>query len=221
MARTRTRLPAALALAALCAAASCRQYDDEPRPTGTPSADDYGPVGDFRLTERSGRPVLRGELLGKVWVASFVFTRCTGPCPQVTGTMARLQAELKNESDVRLVTFTVDPARDDPAELAKYAEQFGADPKRWLFLTGPEADIYRLVRDSFHLTAQPTTGAARTPGNEVEHSTKLAVVDRRGHVRGYFDGTRDTRMPDADKDFEANLARLKEKVVLLAGEGAR
>src|SRR5438270_607734 len=65
---------------------------------------DY-PVGEFRLTERSGQSVTRDDLLGKVWVAAFVFTRCAGPCSQVSGTMARLQKELPDRDDVRLVSF--------------------------------------------------------------------------------------------------------------------
>src|SRR5215207_3732677 len=84
------------------------------------------PVGEFALTERSGKTVSSADLEGKVWVAAFVFTRCTGPCPQVSATMARLQQELADASDLRLVTFTVDPAHDEPAELKRYAEHFRA-----------------------------------------------------------------------------------------------
>ena len=64
------------------------------RPGTVRAADISIPVPDFTLTERSGKKVSRDDLKGKVWVASFVFTRCTGPCPQVTATMARLQKEL-------------------------------------------------------------------------------------------------------------------------------
>jgi cytochrome oxidase Cu insertion factor (SCO1/SenC/PrrC family) len=220
MPRTPYRRPAAIAAGLLClAAAACvRPGAAGPVP---PADDDYGPVADFRLTERDGRTVTRADLLGKVWVASFVFTRCTGPCPQVTGTMARLQSELKGEPDVRLVTFTVDPARDDPAELRKYAEHFGADPGRWLFLTGPEEELYRLIRESFRLAVQPNTGPDRRPGNEVMHSTRLVLVDRHGEIRGYFDGVREPELPDADAQFEANLRKLKEKAAALAREGPR
>src|SRR5579871_2125300 len=117
-------------------------------------ADDLGPVGDFSLTDRGGQTVTQADLLGKVWVASFVFTRCNGPCPQVTATMAQLQEAFANQPDVRLVTFTVDPAHDDPRELADYARRYGADPQRWLFLTGPEKKIYDLINKQFHVLAQ-------------------------------------------------------------------
>jgi cytochrome oxidase Cu insertion factor (SCO1/SenC/PrrC family) len=141
--------------------------------------DDLGPIGDFSLTERDGQTVTNADLAGKVWVASFVFTRCTGPCPQISGTMARLQQELPAE--VVLVTITADPDRDDADELKKYAEQFGADPERWLFLTGPRDAIRGLSEKGFHLALGEDRG-------EIMHSTKLVLVDRRGHIRGYYDG---------------------------------
>jgi protein SCO1/2 len=144
------------------------------------------PVGDFSLTERSGKTVTPADLSGKVWIASFVFTRCTGPCPQVTGTVARLQTELASEPDIRLVTFTVDPDRDDENELKTYADKYSADPERWLFLTGKRDELYRLIEKGFKLAVAPNEKP--TPGAEVSHSTRLAVVDRHGRIRGYFDG---------------------------------
>ena len=115
---------------------------------------DLGPIGEFSLTERSGRTVTNADLAGKVWIASFVFTRCTGGCPQVSGTMVRLQEAFRNESDIRLVTFTVDPERDNPAELKEYAEHFGADPERWLFLTGSEKLIHQLIQKGFKVPVE-------------------------------------------------------------------
>lgn len=185
--------------------------------TGRPSAepdDDFGAVADFALTERSGRTVQRADLLGRVWVAAFTFTRCAGPCAQVSGNMARLQQELAGQADVVLVSLTVDPDYDTPKVLQDYATRYGADPQRWLFLTGPQEAVYRLIRDSFRLGVEQTAGPSRTPGNEVLHSTKLAVVDRRGHLRGYFDG----RMVDDEGKPAADLPRLKQKVAALVQE---
>jgi protein SCO1/2 len=159
---------------------------------------DLGPVAEFSLTERSGRTVTRADLEGKVWVAAFIFTRCAGPCSQVSGSMARLQHDLAQEAGVQLVSFTVDPDYDSPKVLTDYAERFAADPERWIFLTGPKDDIYALIVKSFHLGVEEASGAARKPGLEVTHSTKLVLVDQLGHIRtpvdrhgqrrGYFDG---------------------------------
>jgi protein SCO1/2 len=188
-------------------------------PTGTAHPDVRISAPEFALTERSGKTVTRDDLKGKVWVASFVFTRCPGPCPQVSATMARLQKELdlKSRPDLRLVTFTVDPERDTPNELRDYATRYQADPERWLFLTGKsEAELHAMLKDGFKVTAQRAKNAR--PGDEFDHSTRLAVVDKSGTIRGYFDGMRVGDGPEETADFEDNLRQLKEKVAELLNE---
>ncbi|OAI49657.1 hypothetical protein AYO44_18355 [Planctomycetaceae bacterium SCGC AG-212-F19] len=166
-----------------------------------------GRVDDFQLVERSGRSVTRDDLEGKVWVAAFSFTRCAGPCTQISGAMAQLQQQVAGQSDVRLVSFTVDPEHDTPDVLAAYAKKFAADPDRWLFLTGDREKMYALIQHSFKLGVAQAEGTARTPGNEVLHSTRLVVVDRQGNIRGYFDGTE-----------EKSLGELRKKVAGLLRE---
>src|SRR6266446_1150404 len=108
-------------------------------------------VPDFALIERSGPSVTKADLLGKVWIASVIFTRCVDECPLVSSHMARLQDAFAAEPDIRLVSITVDPAYDTPEVLTRYAQSFAAQPQRWLFLTGDKATIYRLVREGFRL----------------------------------------------------------------------
>lgn len=121
-----------------------------------------GEVPDFALLERSGQPVTKTDLLGKVWLASLIFTRCVDECPLVSSHMARLQDAFAAERDVRLVSITVDPAYDTPAVLTDYAQRFAAQPERWLFLTGDKAMIYRLVREGFHLGLSDPREAAQS-----------------------------------------------------------
>jgi protein SCO1/2/putative membrane protein len=172
-----------------------------PAPAYTPE-DDYGRVADFALPERSGDVVHRADLAGKVWVAAFVFTRCAGPCAEVSRSLANLQQDLASNKDVVLVSFTVDPEFDTPEVLRDYARRYQADSKRWLFLTGDRDELYRLIRTSFHLGVERNEGTK--PGYEVDHSTKLVLVDGQGHIRGYFDST----TPD-------DLAELKRRIPLL------
>lgn len=183
----------------------------------TRHVDPQFPVGEFALTERSGKTVSHTDLHGKVWVASFVFTRCTGPCPQVSATMARLQQELADKSDLRLVTFTVDPANDDSAELKRYAEHFRAHPERWLFLTGKEDEVRRLLTEQFKVAAI-RNAKAKGPGDEFDHSTRLVVVDRKGLIRGYYPGVRNEQSANAEQEFEAEFAALKSKITSLLQE---
>ena len=178
------------ALLCLTCASSARSF--------TPD-DDYGSVADFSLTERSGRVIQRADLSGKTWVAAFIFTRCAGPCAQVSRSMADLQRDLAGNDDVVLVSFTVDPEFDTPQVLQAYAQRYGADPDRWLFLTGNRDEIYPLIRASFLLGVERNQGPGSQPGYEVEHSTKLVLVDRRGHIRGYFDSTGTGELPELER----------------------
>lgn len=145
-------------------------------------------VPPFAFTERSGRTITNNDLFGHIWVASFVYTTCPGPCPLVTAGMAKIQDAVAHDPQVQLVTFTVDPNHDTPAVLAAYADKFGADKNRWWFLTGPEKAVYSLVRDGFFLPVQDNTGQPADGQFTVTHSTQLALVDPNGTVRGYFDG---------------------------------
>ena len=145
----------------------------------------FGEVRSFRFEDQAGQPVTLQSLQGHAWAVCFVFTRCSGPCPKVTGTMKRLQAELK-DSDVRLVSVSVDPQWDTPAVLAQYAQSFGADTRRWWFLTGDEAATDEWIRASF------LSGVARDPaapaGERVTHRTSICAVDKQGRVRGFYAG---------------------------------
>jgi cytochrome oxidase Cu insertion factor (SCO1/SenC/PrrC family) len=214
-------LPVFLVLAVGCLVASIVL----PLPWSKRSSRDFPetPLGidlpEFTMTERTGTPVSKADLKGKVWVASFVFVRCTGPCPTVTATMARLQADLDlaNQPDLRLVTFTVDPDRDTPDELKKYAAQYRAHPDRWLFLTGKEDEIHRLAKEGFKIGVDRSTNPNPVEGQEFDHSTRLAVVDREGRVRGYFDGYRGPNDVDG-KGYEESYSALKEAVRGLLAE---
>lgn len=179
---------------------------------------DY-PVGSFTLTERDGRTVTEKDLAGKVWVASFVFTRCPGNCPAVTATVRRLQTELADVPGVMFVTFTVDPKHDRPDELKKYADRYQADPKRWLFLTGDRETVRRLLQERFKQSAGDESPPGADPAEALAtHSTRLVVVDKTGVMRGFYDGMPKPDDPDAAARYEDGLTRLKEKVRQLAAE---
>lgn len=112
----------------------------------------FGTVPPFSLIERSGKPVTRDDLTGKVWIVNFFYTHCPDTCPLQSAQMARLQADFAAEKDLRLVSITVDPERDTRRVLSEYANRYGADLARWLFLTGEKAAIYRLAQDGFRLS---------------------------------------------------------------------
>jgi cytochrome oxidase Cu insertion factor (SCO1/SenC/PrrC family) len=160
-----------------------------PIATGLASSERKYFVPPFTLTERSGRAITNNDLLGKIWVADFIYTTCPGPCPLVSASMARFQAATATDPDVQLVTFTVDPTTDTPAVLSAYADKLGASKTKWWFLTGQEKQIFDVVRNGFMLPMEDNSGKPPEPGQyKVTHSTEVAVVDQNGVIQGYFDG---------------------------------
>ncbi|RME96365.1 MAG: SCO family protein [Verrucomicrobia bacterium] len=148
-----------------------------------------GQVQSFVLTNQLGRRWSSDQLQGRVWVADVFFTRCPGPCVNLARTLQRLQAALPLESRAMIVSLTADAAYDTPEVLARYAVRWGADSNRWVFLTGPQATIYRLATGQLRLAVgenpHPETAS---PAELFIHSTRLALVDHRGRVRAFFDG---------------------------------
>lgn len=138
------------------------------------------PIGEipaFRFTTQEGKSLTKEDLIGKVWVADFVFTRCNGPCPVMTSRMAELSKGLAKAKDVRVVSISVDPEHDTPAVLADYASRMDADPSRWIFLTGPKPEIDAFARKGmFQVLAYDDKGVPT-------HSTRFLVIDRAGRIR--------------------------------------
>jgi protein SCO1 len=132
---------------------------------------------EFQLVDQAGQPFDSRSLDGHVWVANFVFTTCTGPCPMMSSQMRRVQNSTAGTPDVKLVSFTVDPAHDTPPVLAAYAKNFGCNPARWHFLTGDQARLDDLGRNGFKLNSVD---------GSLNHSTRFVLVDRARRIRGYY-----------------------------------
>jgi protein SCO1/2 len=143
----------------------------------------------FSLTDRTGRIVTRTELDRKILVVDFLFTSCSLTCPAVNRCMAHIQQLTTNRPDVQLISLTVDPRHDTVPVLATYGERFGADTNRWLLLTGDKATLYGLIAASF-LNQDLDDPFSYMPGN-FSHTDRIAQVDARGNLHGFFDGLND------------------------------
>jgi protein SCO1/2 len=141
-------------------------------------------VPPFDVVSEQGTPVTRASYAGKVWIADFIFTNCGGICPVMTSRMKALAAELKDEPNVRFVSFSVDPDRDTVDVLARYAKEAGADPSRWSFLRTDRDRIRALAREGFKL---PVEDADPNAGEPILHSSRFVLVDATGTIRGWYD----------------------------------
>ena len=159
----------------------------------------YGTVPSFQLTNQNGQPFGSAQLVGKIWIADFIFTSCLGPCPMISSRMSELQKPLQ-KTDVHLVSFTVDPEKDTPEILRDYSGKLHAQPARWDFLTGSKSAIYDLSKNGFKLAAADGSEDAGVP----VHSTRFVLVDRHGEIRGYYEAT----APDAVTKLLADTSHL-------------
>lgn len=132
----------------------------------------------FTLTDAKGNDFSGESLRGQVYVADFIFTGCPGLCPIMADAMKALQDDFADQPNVQFVSFSVDPESDTPEVLTAYGERYGADPNRWHFLTGDIEVTMHVSVEGFKM------GDEESP---LDHSSKFALVDQRGRVRGYYD----------------------------------
>lgn len=170
-------------LALLLASLACTQ---------PPALEVFGNIPSFDLIAQNGQPFHSQALAGKIWVADFIYTTCPGPCPRMTSQMREVQDAVSKIPDVRLVSFTVDPAEDTPPVLAAYAKVHGAAPSMWYFLTGPVPTLQMLDRDAFKLGNLDAT---------MQHSTRFVLVDRQGRIRRYYDTSEPSAIPKLISDI--------------------
>lgn len=156
-------------------------------------------VPDTQLVDETGKSVNLAAMKGSVTVYDFIFTSCTGTCPIMTNNMRALTPKVADDAPVRFVSISIDPARDTPAVLAEYAKRVRNDP-RWTFLTGDRRTVVNLSVKGFKLAA----GDPMPGGEPLLHSSKFAVADKDGVIRGYYDAT-DGNVPEQVANVVATL----------------
>ena len=160
----------------------------------------------FTLTDQNGQPFDSKQLEGKVWVASFIYTRCPTVCPRVlaqTGAIQALLRQLPQWENIALVSITVDPEYDKPAVLAQAAQTFNADPDHWHFLTGDDTLSIISGKEGFRQAV-----GENTPGDAMAifHSSKYVLVDQQHRIRGFYDALEG----EARKELIRDVKRLFE-----------
>lgn len=164
-----------------------------PRKSGTPTESKgelpvYGRLGGFRLTNQFDALVRDKDLAGRPLLVDIIFTRCAGPCLRMTQVMSKVEEQLAADHPLRFLSLTADPAHDQPDVLKRFAQRFGADGERWWFLTGEKQVIYDLAQKDLKLTVVEEKKEKVPVEDQFIHSTKFALIDAKGRVRGYFEG---------------------------------
>lgn len=162
------------------------------------------PAPSLVLADQTGRTVALDKLKNHVVVVGFIFTTCSGSCPATTSRMVLLQEELKRRGqwgkDIKLLSITLDPARDTPEKLRAYMQLYDVDAKGWSFLTGPAKRVERVIADW-------GMWVKKAANEQLDHPSRIFLVDRRGQVREIYN-LEFFRIPWVVEDINALL---KEK----------
>jgi protein SCO1/2 len=166
----------------------------------------YHKLPDFTLLNQEGSVYTLDSLEGKVWLAAFYATNA----PYVEKITARLlwpNFRYRHESDILLVSFTLDAEHDTPPVLKKYTDQmviYHDYPGKWQFLTGDQPQIDRIISDGFLI-------------DDPDSTALVYLVDTKGHVRGKYNANLEEQIKDAIED----IALLKKEIDIEAYEAEK
>lgn len=176
-------------------------------------------LGAWTLVDEQGKPFGSDDLKGKVWIASFFFTRCPSICPKQQQALLDLLPHVEDlqrregTAPISLVSFTVDPDHDVPEKLLAYQQKLRAHvsaPGEWKLLTGDRAALSELLVKRFLVEMGDKQPVQGTPDLfDISHAGRFVLVDQNGDVRGFW------RIDDVSRGNLINAARL------LAKEGPR
>ena len=162
-------------------------------------------VGNFSFLNQEGETITQTEVEGKVYVAEYFFTTCGTICPKMNKQMRRIQFEFAANDDVRLMSFTVDPDVDTVAQMKRYSDDHGAKIGQWHFLTGSKEALYALARKSFFVLKPAEAKNLGDVGSDFIHTNNFVLVDQKGRIRGYYDGTSKTEVDELMLDIQRLL----------------
>lgn len=157
-----------------------------PIDTVEPAGDSlYKAIRKQKLVSQNSDSICQDDLTGKVYAVNFFFTNCKTICPKMTNYLTYVQRFYKNEPRFGMVSFSVDPERDDVKALLNYANVHGVEKEKWQLLTGNKKVIYGLARYSYRVDAGKGDGGPE----DFIHSEQVVLVDAQRKIRGYYDGT--------------------------------
>ena len=146
-----------------------------------PAANGNNCLPNVSLIDQHGSTFSLASLRGKPVLVDFIYTSCASTCPMLTAKIAAIAHQLGPAlgADVTIVSISLDPEHDSPAELAKYAKSHDADGPGWIFLTGPPSQIDQVLA-LFKLRR------TRESDGSITHSIEAFLLGPDGHqIRQY------------------------------------
>jgi protein SCO1/2 len=162
-------------------------------------------IGNFSFKNQDNKTITQREIEGKVFVAEYFFSTCKRICPIMNQQMQRIQYAFKDNPNVKILSFTVDPDVDTVEQLKRYANSHNAVKNQWHFLTGKKDALYGLARKSFFILKPAEVQNQGDTGSDFIHTNNFVLVDQQKRIRGYYDGTSQKEVTSLIRDIERLL----------------
>lgn len=147
----------------------------------------YHVIPAFSFVDQDSMVVTNETFKNKIYVADFFFTSCRTICPIMKTQMLRVYDSIQHQSDVLLLSHTIDPAYDTVALLHDFAKRLGVKSDKWHFVTGKQDSIYRIAQTGYFATAMED----KTEPDGFIHSGAFLLIDKDKRIRGKYDGTKE------------------------------
>ena len=147
-------------------------------------------IGDFKLINQNGETITNADYKDKIYIADFFFTRCQTICIVMAYNMSELQTHYKNDDDIMFLSHSVTPVMDSVPQLRKYADAKGVIDGKWNVTTGDKKHIYNLARKHYFAVLDEGDGGE----NDWVHTENFVLIDKKGQIRGSYDGTKKENM---------------------------
>ncbi|NOS55138.1 MAG: SCO family protein [Cyclobacteriaceae bacterium] len=147
----------------------------------------YHTIAKFQFVDQDSVLVTNETFKDKIYVADFFFTSCRTICPIMKTQMIRVYQATQEMPDVLLLSHTIDPEYDTVALLRDFAERLDVESQRWHFVTGIKDSIYKIAQTSYFATAMED----KTEPDGFIHSGAFLLIDKKGRIRGKYDGTKE------------------------------
>lgn len=167
-------------------------------------------IAPFKFINQNGKVVTNKDYEGKIYVADFFFTTCQTICPKMTTNMTWLQEQIKNNPKVKLLSHTVFPDEDTVEVLKRYAKERGVIDNKWNLVTGKKEEIYKIARQSYLVVKMGKPEELY----DMVHTENFVLVDQKGRIRGFYDGT----LLDEEKEGVKNVKQLLEDIEFLSNQ---
>ncbi len=153
----------------------------------------------FQFVNQDSQFVTNETVANKYYVTDFFFTTCPTICPKMKSQMVLLHDAFKDRDDFVLLSHSIDTRHDSVAVLREFADRLGVSSEKWHFVTGERDDIFNMAKH-YMVSAMEDSSAA---GGYI-HSGAFILIDNKGQIRGYYDGTK----PEETQELIADLNQL-------------